>query len=347
MQLIRVLSTWLAGLGLLLAFQAVCAQPLATQEVEARTVPQWRTFDGTVAAVNRSTVAAQTSGTVQTLHVDVGDYVPAGTVIVNIDDTVQRAGLEQSRAALAEARAGLTDAASRFDRVRGLFERKAISKAEYDQAQAAYSAARARVAAGEAAVRQAEQQLSYTRVTAPYDGVVVERQVDVGETVSPGSPLMTGLSLNRLRVEIDVPQRLAAAVRKAGSADVALPDGTTLASDALTFFPVADPATHDFRVRVELPKGDHGLYPGMNARVRIGVGTREALLIPASAVLYRSELRAVYVVASGGQPALRQVRLGDHHDGRVEVLAGLSAGERIARDPVAAMARGAGRRPDE
>ncbi|MGD8430777.1 MAG: efflux RND transporter periplasmic adaptor subunit [Ectothiorhodospiraceae bacterium] len=330
--------------ALLIAAAPVHAQQLAAVTAEESTIAQWRELDGTVEAVNESTVAAQTSGTVTALHADVQDFVPAGKLIVEIDDTVQRAQLEQAKASLAEARAGLAEARTRFSRIRNLYERKAVSKSEYDQTLASYNAAKARVDAGTAAVSQAEQQLQYTRVTAPYDGVVVERHVEIGETVSPGAPLMTGASLKQLRVTTQVPQHYADAVRKAGTATVALPDGGTLDSGSLTFYPVADTRTHDFRVRVALPEGSHGLFPGMTVKVRFPVGERRALLVPRDAVLYRSELRAVYVIADDGRPRLRQIRLGELHDDRVEVLAGLSAGERIAADPTAAMAVIAGGR---
>ncbi|WP_435099489.1 efflux RND transporter periplasmic adaptor subunit [Arhodomonas sp. AD133] len=332
---------------LLIGMLPVLSSELATVAVSRRDVVDWRAFDGLVEAVTRSTVTAQTSGTVTALHVDVHDFVPADELIVEIDDTVQRAEVESARAALAEAEATLSDARARYLRMRDLLDREAVAQSEFDRVAAAYHAAQARVKAAEASLRQAEQQLDYTRIRAPYPGVVVARHVERGESVRPGSPLMTGLSLERLRVSVHVPQRFAEAVRECSSAIVSLPDGQLLESRALTFFPVADEATHDFEVRVNLPAGKHGLYPGMAIEVRLPQGRRSALLVPHASVLYRSELRAVYVIGEDGGPRLRQVRLGPRRDDEVEILAGLSTGERIAVDPVAAMAVVAGKANDE
>lgn len=115
------------------------------------TVSVRQSFDGTVEAVDRSTVAAQIAGEVVEIAFDVHDYVPADEVIVRIDDTQARAALAEARARMAQARAALGDAELRFRRVRDLRERQAVSEAELDQAEAAYQAAEARLEAVRAA----------------------------------------------------------------------------------------------------------------------------------------------------------------------------------------------------
>jgi hypothetical protein len=101
-------------------------------------------------------------------------------------------------------------------------------------------------------------------------------------------------------------------------------------------FPAAQPETNSFRARVELPQGVQGLAPGMFVKVGLVVGEAERLLVPRSAVVERSEMRGVYVVADDGRVSLRQVRLGHARGDQIEILAGLAAGERVALDPVAA-----------
>ncbi|MBA1149477.1 efflux RND transporter periplasmic adaptor subunit [Ectothiorhodospiraceae bacterium WFHF3C12] len=317
---------------------------LETMTTRLETVATQQAFDGTVEAVNRSTVAAQIAGEVTEIGFDVHDFVPQDAVILRIDDTQAQAALAQARASVAEARAGLSEATVSFRRVRDLFERQAVSQAEFDQAEAAYQAAQARLEAAQAAVKQAETRLGYTVVKAPYPGIVVERHVEVGEVVQPGTPLITGLSLERLRVNIHVPQDIAEAVRRAGTASVEMPGGSVLTSDDLTFYPYADARSRSFRVRVNLAPDGHNLYPGMMLKVSVPTGEAERLMVPARAVLRRSELRAVYVVDEDGAPRLRQVRLGNRDGDRVEVLSGLSAGETIALNPNAALARIAARK---
>jgi RND family efflux transporter MFP subunit len=157
--------------------------------------------------------------------------------------------------------------------------------------------------------------------------------------VRPGQPLISGLSLGQLRLAVDVPQSDVAAIRELKRASVLLGDDgeRRIQATAVTVFPYADPQTHTFKVRVELPEEETGLHPGMTVKVGFAVGSAERLLLPRSALVQRSEVNAVYVVAQQ-QLSLRQLRLGHRYGDRVEVLAGLTAGEQIATDPLAAAA---------
>lgn len=290
-------------------------------------------LDGVIEAVQQSTVSAQTSGTVVEIPFDVDDVVDAGDVIARLDDTEQRARFNQARADQAEAESSLDDAERQFNRIESLRERGVATQAEFDNARNALAAARARLARAEAAVAEAQEQLDYTRITAPYSGIVTRRHVELGEAVAPGSALLSGFSLEELRVVVSIPQQFAELARRERQAEVSLDDGRVLSTGRMTFFPYADPATHTFRLRMELTEPDGTLFPGMLVRVGIPVSEREVLLIPEASLFRRGELRAVYVLDEGDRPRLRQVRIGSRADGDLEVLAGLDAGERIAADP--------------
>jgi multidrug efflux pump subunit AcrA (membrane-fusion protein) len=123
-------------------------------------------------------------------------------------------------------------------------------------------------------------------------------------------------------------------IRRIGKAFIYF-DGRRVAGENLTFFPIADPASNTFTVRVDLPTGSATLYPGMFVKVGFVIGETQRLLIPAAAVVYRSELTAVYRVY-GDEANLQQVRLGRRYGDDVEVLAGLTDGEIVATDPVRA-----------
>lgn len=303
------------------AKEAVVERAIITEEVR---------LDGRIEAVQQSTVSAQTSGTIVALPVDVDDVVAAGDLIVQLDDTEQRARLNQARGNFQEAEASLLDARQRVARIAPLAERGVASQAELDQAKNQLSAAEARLAQATAAVDQAEEQLSYTRVVAPYGGIVTERHVEVGEAVTPSTPLLSGFSLEALRVVVSIPQRYADLARQQRSATVTLSDGRVLNTGEMTFFPYADPNTHAFRVRMDLIDTNGELFPGMLVRVGLPVGEREALWIPQQALIRRGELRGVYVLDEQDNQRLRQIRTGMVRDGRIEVLAGLLEGERVA-----------------
>jgi RND family efflux transporter MFP subunit len=316
------------------AMPAVAAVPLGTAPVIYEVAPRERVLDGRVEAVNQATVSAQTSGRVAELPFDVNDFVEAGEVVMRFTDSEQRAALDAAEATLAEARARLANAEQEFERAETMIANNTISRARFDQAEAERDSAQARLDAATAGVEQAREQFEYTVVRAPYAGIVSRRHVELGELVSPGQPLISGLSLQSLRVNVDVPQSLFHDVRKIARA-AAYVDGERIEAESLTFFPVADDAANTFRVRVNLPDGAVTLYPGMFVKVGFIVGASKRLLIPQQAVVRRSELSGVYVVA-GDAVSLRQVRLGRRYGESVEVLAGLAEGEAVATDPVRA-----------
>ena len=308
-----------------------------TLEVKNHSLAEEQQFDGVVEAVFRSTVSAQTSGEIVELPFDVNDFVPKGAVIVRIDDTRQKAELDKAGADEAKASARLKEAESRYQRNRRLIKENAVSKSQLDKSEADLKSAQAQLELAGAALKQAREQWGYTTVRAPYDGVVVERFVEIGEQVQVGTKLGTGLSLEKLRVKAEVPAHYALRVRKIGHARVKTADGNWLASDRLTFFPYADPDSHSFSVRVELPEGQHGVYPGMLVKVAFKLGEKPGLAIPTRAIVHRSEVTGVYVVNKDQSFQFRQLRIGREVPGDLSVvLAGLEAGERIALDPVAA-----------
>lgn len=294
-----------------------------------------RLFDGIVEAVQQATITAQTAGRVVALERDVDDPVRRGQVILRLSGVEQKANLDAARQALTEAGAMATEARARYARVKDLAAQRLLSQADLDRVTADRDAAEARLAAGTAGVAAAQEQFGYTQVSAPFDGVVTARHVDVGEAVNPGQPLAAVAALGALRVNVDVPQALAEAIRKLDRARVYAGD-RAIDSAGVTVFPAAAPGSNTVRVRVELPQGVADLYPGMFVKAGFRSDAPVALRVPLTTVVRRSEVTAVYVVSAEGQVQLRQVRLGRQLGGQVEVLAGLAAGERVAADPVAA-----------
>ncbi|MBI2382987.1 MAG: efflux RND transporter periplasmic adaptor subunit [Gammaproteobacteria bacterium] len=323
------------------AEQAAATAPFPTAAVELAPVARETAFDGVVEATNQSTVSAQTGGRVVELPYDVGDHVEKGAVIVRITTTEQQARTRAAEAALAEAHARLAEAQLVHDRTRDVYERKLVAKAQLDKAAADLDAAAARAKAAQEALTEAREGLGYTTIRAPYGGIVVSRQVQLGETVTPGRPLMTGVSLDHLRVAVDIPQQHIGPLRKHRKARAILPDGRSAAIGELRIPPAADPATHSFRVLADLPRldADAGVFPGTLVKIAFVSGESQGLLVPPEAVVHRGEVTALYVVDDRARVAFRAVRAGSPGaDGRIPVLAGLAAGERVALDPVAAAA---------
>ncbi|UCE89501.1 MAG: efflux RND transporter periplasmic adaptor subunit [Pseudomonadota bacterium] len=314
-------------IALVSAFASTAAAvelPFAVAPVSLQVMAQERTFDGLTEAVQQSTVSAQVTGRITEINFDVDDFVTKGDTILRFRDKSQRAAVDAAQARFEEASA-------EFDRVADLHERKLVARAAFDKAQAGLKAAKAEL-------ERAQEQLEHTVVRAPYAGIVTERHVELGETANVGQPLVTGLSLEEVRVTVNLPQDMVGVVRERGQARVVLPHlgGREVAAEKITVFPYADPVSHAFTARVELPAGLQGVYPGMFAKVSFVTEEVQRLVVPASAVVHRSEVTAVYVVGADGEVGFRQVRLGNVAGDNVIVLAGLSEGDRVALDPTAA-----------
>lgn len=301
-----------------------------------------RGWDGVVEAVRRADLAAQTAGRVAAMQVDVNDRVAAGQVLLRITAVEQDAGANTARAQLRAAEASAAEAEQTYRRYAALAGNQYVSKLQLDQARAARDAATAARDGARAQLAQAAQQAAYTVVRAPFAGVVAARDVEPGETVSPGQPLVSVYAPRELRIEVSVPQSRAEAIRRDPRATVLLPGGREVAPAEVTVFPAADAASHSVNVRVRLPDLDPPPAPGTTAKVVFDADARgeqpgaAPLRIPASAVAQRGELSAVYV-ERGERLLLRQLRLGARVGDEVEVISGLQAGDRVARDPVAAM----------
>lgn len=318
--------------------ESVSRAPPVTLEIRLGTEAKEYFFDGVIEAASQSTVSAQTGGRIAELPYDVGDYVPKDAVIVRLRGKEPQARQQQALAAAQEARAAFEEAQLYYRRAMPLFERQMLSQSDMDRVTSNYERAKARYEAAKAAAAEAEAQLDYVTVRAPYAGVVTERHVELGETVYPGTKLMTGIALENLRVVVDIPQRQIDAFRTHRHARVIFPNGRSLETDSLTVFPYADPLTHTVKVRVNLPDGEQSLYPGMLVKIAFVADQQAVLAIPAGSVARRSEVTGVYVLHDE-RLEFRQIRVGDPlPDGRLPVLAGLSSGEDIAVDPLAAAA---------
>jgi RND family efflux transporter MFP subunit len=343
------LGVALAGLWLAVALAAQAASPppaqpappaLPTAPVTSSGAAEVSGFDGVVQAVRQTVVAAQVPGAVVSLDVKAGDTVRAGQVLLRLDARAAEQTAAAGAAQVQAARAAQDAATKDFERQKQLFQQNYISQAALDRAEAQYKATQAESSAQLSAAGAARTQSGFYVVKAPYDGVVSDVAVVLGDMAMPGRPLLTLHDPRLLRVSVAVPQMVAARLAPGQPLQVELPG---LASGRITpaktqLLPTVDPATHTLELRLDLPAGVQGVAPGMFARawLPVAAGANARLYVPARAVVRRAELTAVYVIGSEGRPLLRQVRLGRVQGDAVEVLTGVSAGEQVVLEPQAA-----------
>ncbi|MFZ5841947.1 MAG: efflux RND transporter periplasmic adaptor subunit [Pseudomonadota bacterium] len=325
-----------------LAGPAVAAETAAPQTLTVRRSESGGHYvaDGLVEAVRQSVLSAQTAGRIVERPVEAGASVKRGSLLVRIDDREAAQAESARRAELAAAEAQLANAQAELERTRQLFQKSLVGQAALDRAETAQRAALAQVRALSASSDVSTTQRSFTRVLAPYDGLVSAVQVQVGDMAVPGKPLLTVYDPSAMRIIASLPVALLSQWQREQTVTVALAQQTlTLTTAAITVLPVTDPNAQQVQVRLDLPQTPAGLLPGMFAKVLFPVGSRPQLQVPTSAVIQRGELSAVYVLNMQNQYSLRQVRLGARSGDFVEVAAGLSDGEQIALDPVAASQR--------
>lgn len=328
------------------------AAPLSAQELphltaKAEASRAMAAYEGTVEAVRQAVLAAQVPGAVLELTVKAGDRVRAGQTLVRIDARAAEQGAAASQAQVAAARAALDVAAAELARKRQLYDKHYIAKAALEQAEAAQRAAQAQVNALQAQAGAARAQTTFHVVTAPFDGVVSAVSVERGSMAMPGSPLLSLYDPAALRVTAAVPSAVVSGGVSGGVSGVQVELERVkgpITPTRVQLLPTVDPASLTQLLRAELPAGLTGVAPGLFARLWLpgpaaAEGAPQRVFVPRSALVQRAEMTGLYVLGEQGQPLLRQVRLGRVQGEQVEVLAGLSAGEKVVTEPQAAVRR--------
>lgn len=341
----RTASTLAAGLAALTL--ASCGadeqtesvlRPVRYEQVYATGGSRTRAFSGTARAGVESRLSFKVRGTIRRLIVEVGDSVQAGQLIAELDPEDYRLEVQRAEAALAQARAQARNAEVSYERTRLLYENNTASKSDLDAARAAYESAEATVSAYEQGLELARLQLSYTRLTAPAAGAVATVNVEVNENVSPGEAIVLLTSGSRLEVDVSVPEVLIAQVRQGDTVHVtfdALPQ-REFAAVVTEVGVAATAAGATFPVTVLLQETDPDIRSGMAAEVgfRFGAaGEREVYLVPPVAVGEDRQGRFLFVVepteGERGTVHRRPVEIGELTPDGLEILSGLSDGDRV------------------
>jgi RND family efflux transporter MFP subunit len=317
-------------------------------ESQLQQVPQSVAATGTIHAQKTAIISSQVTGRIQQMLVREGDSVRAGQTLVVLDGAVLRASVDQSHAAaksaLSNQLAAQTDAklaASTLERYRQLQSEKSVSPQELDEvsrraetATARYEAARMQTIAAQAQENGTRATQGYTHLRASFFGIVTARMADPGTIASPGVPLLQVDQAGALQLQAAVDESAIGAIRKGMKVNVRIA-GVSSADTMGTvaaIFPAADPSSHSFTVKIDLPSS-HSLHAGVYGTAEFTTGTRQVMLVPRSAVVQHGSLVCAYVLDGQGIARLRYLTLGAARGNLVEVLSGLSAGEKLVDNP--------------
>lgn len=299
--------------------------------VEATIQPLIEQAAGTLRAKVETVISPIITATISSIAVWSGDEVQAGDELVQLDSRELKARVDQAKQAAIAAQARLAQTEKDLARVERIMKADpgAVSKAERDRLQTAMQASRAELVRLNSQKDEAQTALSYSKLTAPIAGRIVERLADPGDTARQGEPLLRMYDPTTLRLEASVRESVASKLAKGQqlSAEIdALKKQYPVVVDEIV--PSADPGSRSFLVKVSLADGS-GLYPGMFGRLMIPIGQTEKIIIPLAAVTRVGQLDFVTVKTDQG-PVRRYVRLGQRSpEKRVEIISGLKAGDHI------------------
>jgi RND family efflux transporter MFP subunit len=350
---------------------------VAVQAATLESTKQGFDVGGQVRATTTATLVSKLFAEVQEILVQPGDKVRAGQVLVRLDSRDLQAQRAQAEAGLAvaeqaikaattnrdAAEAGLALATATHKRIAELRAKNSATPNELDQAVSGLKAAESHAAGAQAGIRQAEAGAeaaraalraatvgaSYAVITAPFDAVVTEKRVEVGNMATPGAPLMTVEDTRGFRLEVRVDESRVGTIERTKPVDVFVdsigqPGAPAAQSGRISEVSRDLDGAHAFLVKIDLPaNGD--LRSGMFGRARFGGGTRQALMVPASAIVRGGQLTSVFVVGKDNRARLRLVQVANTSDARAEIAAGLDSGEQVVVQPSATLVDGAPVRP--
>lgn len=303
-----------------------------TVTVKEVTIEQFDSIVGTISSRKTTMISAKIVAHVREIHVSVGEHVKYDQLLITLDDRDIQAKLKQARSQLTAAKANQTKAQSSYNRYQDLLKKKAVTLAEFEAVEAGLRIANAQVNTAEEAIRELEIMLGYAKIKAPYQGVVVDKMIEVGSLVSPGIPLIKLEDPGRIRLEAFIPE--------AKRSDIDEGDTLTIYIDSINenrkgtveeIVPSADPRSRSFLVRVALESSEQ-LRPGMFGRLYLPEDSRKALIVPQEALVYTGQLEMV-IVLENDATVTRLVRSGKKYPQGREILSGLTAGEKVLLNP--------------
>jgi len=333
------LAAGLTGLATALVWVAGAAAqvPVGVVTVTEERVLQELRLTGSVTAERSARLSLATSGLVQTLAVDAGSRVAAGDSLLGLDDELARLDRQASQAAAREARLQLEDARRRLEEGRSLLPQRGIAETAVRDLEAEVAQAEAALARAEAEAERRRAVLARHQLRAPFAGIVAARHTDLGEWVTPGTPVFELVGLENLRLEFAVAEDVVAGIQSGAETAYRLGKAPERAWAARvdSLVPVADPGARTFLLRI-LPEGERPpfMLPGMSVGAELQLDTgRRALTVPRDALLRYPDGRVVVWTVEAGEsgPVAREtpVQPGLTFDGRVEVRGDLELGERV------------------
>jgi RND family efflux transporter MFP subunit len=308
---------------------AAAAQAVTTKTLETVQIARGVTANGTVYAWQEIVVGPEVGGyRVAAVNVEVGDRVRQGQELVLLAEDLLAADVASKRANLEQAQASLENAESAYRRATSLSGSGALSQSDVDKLRAEELAARARVEVNKAELQASDLRLRHTHVTAPDDGVISARSVNVGQVAQVGTEMLRLLRKGRVEWRAEIPESRLREIRVGQNVKLTTADGAQLDGKVRAIAPTVESSTRAGLVYVDIPSTG-AARPGMFARGEILLGQAAASMTPLSSVVTQDGYTYVFVVNEQQLVVRRRVETGAVRDKQIEIVAGVQPGERI------------------
>ncbi|MHA6278646.1 efflux RND transporter periplasmic adaptor subunit [Salinimicrobium sp. CAU 1759] len=314
--------------------QAVNEGPVVPVQVETPSGAgdRFLTASGKIEAVNSATLSTRMMGFIDDIHVNVGDKVNKGQLLVSINNSDLQAKRAQVNAGITEAEAAFNNAKKDYERFKALFEEQSASQKEMDDQTARFEMAQARLEAAKQMRNEVNSQFAYVNIRAPFSGVITNKFAEEGTMANPGQPLLAIEAPGNFEVTARVPESSISKIETGTNVDVIVKSVDEIVPGTVAEVSTSASNTGgQYLVKVALEDTEADLKSGMYATVRFPVekqeSTAEAVMIPTEAIVTRGDLKGVYTVSQQNTAMLRWLRLGRTYGDRVEVLSGLNPDE--------------------
>ena len=319
------------------------AEPEAQTPVEAElrtaevaTTTATHRFPGRIESVNQASLSTIVMGSITEVRVNEGDRVQEGELLVRIKDDQIRAQKRQTEAGLMQLQAQLELVEKNYERIRNLHAQDSATDSELDEITAQYEGMQARMEQMKANMTEVDEMLAYTRITAPFDGIVSRKMMSAGDLAAPGMPLLRISGPEALKIRANVPESMINRLSDGMPVRFSVPSAGIEHQEVMlsSINQAGDPMSRQFTIEAVIPAGaaTEALRTGMYADVLLRLEDSESVLIPESALVRRGQLTGIYTLTEDNRALLRWIRTGRTSPEGIEVISGLSAGEVYVAD---------------
>ncbi len=308
------------------------AVPVTVSSVAAENNTPFLTASGKIEAANSATLSTRMMGFVDKVHVNVGQKVTKGQLLVSINNSDLSAKQAQTSAGITEAQAAFNNAEKDYQRFQNLFADKSASQKELDDQRALYEMAKARLEGARQMKNEVQSQFAYVNLRAPFNGVITNKFIEAGDMANPGVPLISVEGPGNFEVTASVPESEISKIKSGTEVQVIVKSSDKILPGTVTEVSTSAKNTGgQYLVKVVLDKTDASILSGMYATVQFPIEKKAdvtTVLVPLEALVKRGQLTGIYTVSESNTAILRWLRIGRTFGDNVEVLSGLSADEK-------------------